>query len=231
MNKRVFKRKKTSLKVQVFFLIIVYLCSNILMVDNSIGEDSLAVQSRFKLFFQSQKHRLDIQNIATVVMAASKLRELVIEKDVREGELYSEITALNDLFSNAAVRIENTIKVDKFRCSGREFKYAVFHFKEKEEPINVLFLQNGSDLDPSELAELRINNNEKHYLDHPGFEGVWFVDSRKMNIDIGEEIIQLRREFHTGKLDFDKCADKLKKLLIRAETNLGFTHRIVIFGS
>jgi anaerobic magnesium-protoporphyrin IX monomethyl ester cyclase len=140
----------------------------------SSSNATLAAQSRLKPLFE--KYGLGFQYIATVMMAASEIKNLLVTKKAREGALYTEIGSLNSLFHDSAVEIEKQIKTNRFKCSGKEYKYAVFHFKEAQRTINVLFFENHSNLTSDELKELRINDTEKHYLDCPGLEGVWFIN-------------------------------------------------------
>lgn len=134
---------------------------------------TLSPQSRMQPFFE--KHGLEFQNVAAVVMAASELKKLATSKEIREGAIYTKVEELNRLFKNSEVEIEKEIKSAAFKCSGKEYKYAVFHFKKEDKTINVLFFKDHSVLTPAELTELRIKDTEKHHLDCPGLEGVWFI--------------------------------------------------------
>lgn len=134
---------------------------------------TLAAQSRLKPFFE--KHGLGFQDIAGVVMAAGELKNLIMVEKAREGPLYTKIGLLNKLFRNGVVEIEKQIKTDRFESTGKEYKYAVFYFKESQKTINVLFFEDHANLSPDELKELRINDTEKYHLDCPGLEGVWFI--------------------------------------------------------
>ena len=128
-----------------------------------------------KPFFK--RHELGFQDIAAVTMAAKALKDLIIDKKAREGAIYKKIGELNKLFRDGEIEIGKKIKTGVFKRSGKEYKYAVFHFKEENKTINVLFLEGHAVLTPAELAELRIQNTEKRHLDYPGLEGVWFINS------------------------------------------------------
>ena len=130
-----------------------------------------------KPFFK--KHELGFKNIAAVTMAAKALKYLIIDKNEKERAIRKKIEELNESFHNSEIEIEieRQIKTGIFKCSGKEYKYAVFHFKEEKKTINVSFLEDRAALTSAELAELRIQDTEKHHLDCPGLEGVWFINS------------------------------------------------------
>ncbi|OGW94815.1 MAG: hypothetical protein A3K16_06120 [Omnitrophica bacterium RIFCSPLOWO2_01_FULL_45_24] len=127
-----------------------------------------------KPFFK--KHELGFQNIATVIMAVSDLKDIIIVKKAREGAIYAKIGKLNQLFRNGEIEIGKKIKTGVFKCSGKEYKYAVFHFKKEDKAINILFIEDRAALTSTELKELGIKNTEKYHLDCPGLEGVWFIN-------------------------------------------------------
>lgn len=145
------------------------------------SKTTLAAESRLSLFFE--KHGLDFRNIYTVISAARRLRKLIIDKHVEDVAIRREINRLNRIFPDRAVSIKEQIKTGTLqRDDGkkmREYTYAVFHFKEcsgDEKVINVLFFTDHSQLTDYELRQLRITDAEKHHLDCPGLEGVWFIN-------------------------------------------------------
>lgn len=179
---------KTKTKCSILFrsitisLVCLFIASDITWAQacpsSSYGPSSnattLAVQSRLKPFFE--KYGIDFQSIALVAMAANKLKNSIIVEKKREGSLYTDIRSLNNLFPNGGIEIEKQIKTDNFKCSGKEYKYAVFHFREAQKTINVLFLEDHTALTAEELRELRINDTEMYNLDCPGLEGVWLIN-------------------------------------------------------
>lgn len=168
-------RHSLWLKTMAMVVVCLFLVNDIMYAQPDLAKSTLSPQSRLKPFFE--KHGLELQNIATIIMAASELKGLVIDKKVREGAIYTKIEALNKLFQNGEVEIEKKILSDVFKCSGKEYKYAVFHFKKEKKTFNILFFEDHTALTPAELAELGIQDTEKHHLDCPGLEGVWFVSS------------------------------------------------------
>lgn len=141
--------------------------------DLAAEQSTLAAESRIKPFFE--KHGLEFQNMAIVIMVTGKLKSLILEKKMHAGPLYREIEGLNQILYNDDIEIEKQTKTDIFKCSGREYKYATFYFKKENKKIKVLFFENHADLTTDELAELRIDNAEKHHLACPRLEGVWFI--------------------------------------------------------
>ncbi len=144
---------------------------------NPHNTTTLAAESRLKPFFE--KHGLDFQNIFTVLYAAGKLKDHIMSGSLRE----SHIMNLNKLFPSGAVKIDTDIKQGSLR-SGRVYNYAVFNFTKEKKAINALFIKDYDKLTDDELAELRIRKDEAHHLDHPGMEGVWFVNP------VGAEVSQ-----------------------------------------
>jgi len=134
---------------------------------------TLAAESRLKPFFE--RHGLNFQNIATVAYTAGRLRDLVIAGTLRE----SHIVRLNKLFPKGDVQIEKDIKVGSFKCTGKVYQYAVFHFKKENITIKALFFKDHDKRTPDEIKELRITEEEMHHLDCPALEGVWFIDQPK----------------------------------------------------
>ena len=157
---------------------------------NAPAQATLAIQSRFKPFFE--KHELGFQNMTAVIYASGRLKELLIDKHVLDDiTLNREIIRLNRLFPDGSVKIREGIQDGRLKGpdgkDGKAYKYAVFDFvKEKEtRTINVLFLADHTNLTPDELRQLRVIKkdkkghtiiDERYHLDCPGLEGVWFMN-------------------------------------------------------
>ncbi|MDP3730534.1 MAG: hypothetical protein Q8R14_03300 [Candidatus Omnitrophota bacterium] len=135
----------------------------------SYEQTTLAAESRLKPF--SEAHRLDFRNTVTAAYIAKEIKTLVKAKKLRE----SHIVKFNNRFPNGEVKIDKNVKTGIFQCSKREYKYAVFHFKNENVTVTIhaLFVDN---LDKGERRELGIRDDEKHHLAYPGLEGVWFVN-------------------------------------------------------
>ncbi|MDO8535525.1 MAG: GNAT family N-acetyltransferase [Candidatus Omnitrophota bacterium] len=126
---------------------------------------------------------LDFRSSLSVALAAIELRKLLIDSGTPdEIEIRRKINSLNRFFPNGKVKIEEEIYDGEFEGSnglgGRRYKYIVFKFAKEGKAFNVLFLKDPADLSAAELKELEINDKEKHRLDCPGLEGVWFVNPK-----------------------------------------------------
>ncbi|MFC1576353.1 patatin-like phospholipase family protein [Candidatus Omnitrophota bacterium] len=135
----------------------------------SLPEHTIAAQSRLKPFFE--KHGLRFQNIATVTYAAGELRNLVASDRLRPGE----IVRINGKLQNPNLEIVPDIRQSVIKCTGKDYSYVVFQFKEENKALNALLIKDHKKLTPEELEELGIDEDEVHHLDRPGLEGVWFV--------------------------------------------------------
>jgi len=96
---------------------------------------TLAPELRFKPF--SEKHGLAFENVAKMYLAAGRIKNL-IDADVEIRA--SHIVKLNRLFKNGSVKIERGKGTRKL-STGKNYKYAVFHFKEKNKIIEARFLR------------------------------------------------------------------------------------------
>ena len=146
---------------------------------NSSEQTTLAAELRLKPFFEANK--LGFQNIFSFYYVSSELRKFVTTRDIRD----SEIVRLNRTFPDSAVEIEKDTGKNRFietaylKCTGREYKYAIFNFKKENTRIKAVFLKD-FDIDPlkpEELLELGIKTEEdKAHFSSPGLEGVWFIN-------------------------------------------------------
>ena len=138
----------------------------------SLPGSTLAAQSRLKPFFK--RHGLGFQNIATVVYVSGRLKDLLAAEIIRE----SHIVKLNRLFPDDRVEIEKEVKTGHLKCTGKQYQYAVFHFKKESKVINMLFIKDHDKLTNAELQELGIktDRDRTHFLS-PGLEGVWLINS------------------------------------------------------
>ncbi len=134
----------------------------------SMHDSTLAIPSRFRPFFV--QHGLDFRNITSVFYASIRLKQLIAAKTIRE----THIIKLNGLFPNDEVEIENGIKTGYLNCTGKEYLYAIFHFKKENKDINVLFFNDHEVLTDAELQELGIMTDEdKLYFLSPESKGIW----------------------------------------------------------
>ncbi|MDP8299139.1 MAG: class I SAM-dependent methyltransferase [Candidatus Tantalella remota] len=130
---------------------------------------TLAPELRLKPI--SEKHGLAFENVAKMYLAAGRIRKL-IDADVEIRA--SHIVKLNQLFKSGNVKIKKEIGTRKF-STGKIYKYAVFHFEEKNKTIEARFFEDHEKLTDDELKELGIKTAEdKRYFFSPGLEGVWF---------------------------------------------------------
>lgn len=137
---------------------------------------ALAPESRLKPFFE--KHDVNFQDIATVMLAAGQLRSMLATGDARQGN----IVRLNRLFPSGEVEIKNDIEQGTLRCSGREYNYAVFRFKKENKTIEARFFKDYDKLTDEELLELGVKSDEdrRHFNspENPALKGVWFVNPK-----------------------------------------------------
>ncbi|NQT22929.1 MAG: NAD(P)-dependent oxidoreductase [Candidatus Omnitrophica bacterium] len=168
-----------SIGVVCLFVVNSFVWANPPQVDPT--RTSLGPESRLRPFFE--KHGLDFRNISTVIYAARRLRDLIINERAEDVAIRREINRLNKILPDGAIRIEERIKTGALQKDNgedvRNYPYAVFCFKDpsgNEKVINALFFSDHSQLTDYELRQLRITDVEKHYLDCPGLEGVWFVN-------------------------------------------------------
>jgi len=144
---------------------------------------TLAAESRLKPFFE--KHDLEFKNLATVISATIKLRNLFRAGEVRESHIVRLNSELREKLRGDAIEIGTAIETGKL-ASGKRYSTAVLSFKKENKKISVLFLRDSTDsadLTAEDRAELKkfgvkteadINN-----LDHPGLEGIWFMSPEK----------------------------------------------------
>jgi|GEM_PF-4823889 Uncharacterized conserved protein len=137
-------------------------------LSNSSQSSTLSPESRFKPF--SEKHDIDLANIATAAYIAKVIKNMLPVCDPTPGQ----IRRFNQKFPNGDVVIDDKIGRGIFRCSEREYRYAVFNFKKGKETTTLyaLFVDNLTD---AERAELGIRDGEKGLIGEPRLAGVWFV--------------------------------------------------------
>jgi len=153
---------------------------------SSFQQATLAPESRLNPFYSANKIEFAYQAAST--MSAMKLNKIIRTGKFRQGEIAGEIQSLNQSFEERKInfKIDNVIQNGNFKCSGREYRYAIFHFG-KGRREQVYFLGDHGTLTDEELRELRIIKrdeagneiNERYHLACPGLEGVWFVDPDK----------------------------------------------------
>lgn len=165
----------------------------------SATKSTLAAESRVKPFLDA--NALDIKNVFAVAYAAGRLRELLIGSHVPDDRITTEINRLNRFFPYGAVKIQEGIKDGALETTGRAYKYAVFEFGESKKPIHALFFPDytANKLTVSELQELGVIKkdeqgktiiDERHHLDCPGLEGVWFRDPKKQRVGGSHQMAQ-----------------------------------------
>ncbi len=153
-------------------LVCLFLVNNVAWADTS-STSTLAAESRLKPFLE--KHGLDFQNAATVMLAAGQLRDMIATGEARQGN----IMRLNKLFIGGDIEIGKDIKQDNLKCSGRTYEYAVFHFKKANKAIGAIFVNDNDELTDDELKELGVNTDKDREPSDssaiPAMRGVWFV--------------------------------------------------------
>ena|GEM_PF-253017 len=124
------------------------------------------------LFFQTLGSDLDFQGRAMITYATRRLKKFITANILRE----SHIMRLNKLLSKTGIGIYPEIHEGKIGCTGKTYKYVTLSFKKINKTINVLFFEDHANLTSPEIEELGIKDEEKHYLDCQGLEGVWFTE-------------------------------------------------------
>ena len=151
----------------------------------SPSNSTLAAQSSFNRitpFFK--KNGLDFKNRAGLIYAVGRLNGLFTDQNFNNVEIRRAINKLNSqIFRDGTVRIDETIQDRKL--IGKEYKCVTFNFVKDEKIVEVLFLKDYDKLPTEKQAELRkelrIKDEEKHHLDCPGLEGVWFINPARQD--------------------------------------------------
>ena len=193
-------------------------------VSVELSQESIQVpKSRFNPFLN--KHGLNFQDIALAEMAAYELKRLVISQKKREGQLYTEINALNNIFidNNVGIEIEPTILKRMLKSTGREYQYVVFNFKRANMKLELLFFEDHENLTTSELMELKIKDSEKKHLSNSDLQGLWFRSHIDEQIALDSEKDRIKMALHqfeqssTIKIEFNKDITKYTTLRIAAK--------------
>jgi len=176
-------KARLVLRIIAAAMVCLFLAHDIAWADSfaqDLKSSTLSPQSRLKPFFE--KNGLDFKNMAATIYVAGSLQKLLLDK---EGVKDSDIVRLSRLFSGGEVSIEKDAGKDKFietagfTSTGREYKYTILNFKKENKRIKVIFIDRAKgELTEQERLEIGIKNDiDRHHLDCPGLEGVWFVSS------------------------------------------------------
>ena len=132
---------------------------------------ALAPESSLHPFFK--RHSLDLNNVAVVLYATKKLKELVGSGRLRE----SHIVKLNRLFPDNNIVIDEDIRSNALR-SGHSYKAVVFDFKNENKRIKVCFAKDYKNFSDSDFEELGIMTEEdRKCVFSFEREGVWFAEA------------------------------------------------------
>ena len=127
--------------------------------DYSAAESSLAPEHGLKPFFD--KMGLDFRKMANVMLSAGSLRGLIAAGNVRQRSIMD----LNRLFPKGEVEIERELKSGELSCTGRTYRFVVFHFPSENRAIEARFVTDCDGLTEQESDELGV----------PALRGVWFI--------------------------------------------------------
>ena len=155
---------------------------------------ALAPELRTKPFSEATK--LEFELVTKMMSAAGEIRSLIEEDNARENPMI-RLNLNERYFPNGEVEIDNVIHTANFKCSDRDYYYALFHFKKENKDIKAIFIRDydkltdKDKLTDNELAELGVKTAEdrRHFFnspEHPALKGVWFMNSvvtAKVGID------------------------------------------------
>ena len=149
-------------KVVIVALVCLFIANSAVMAQSSgysASESSLAPGHGLKPFFD--KMGLDFRKMANVMLSAGSLRDLIAAGNVRQRNIMD----LNRLFPKREVEIEKEIKSGALLCTGRTYRFVVFHFPSENRAIEARFVADRDGLTEKESDELGV----------PALRGVWFV--------------------------------------------------------
>ena len=182
-------KPKHSILFQAISLVVIYsfLLSDVAWVQplvfNSSQQATLAPESRLNPFYDT--HKIEFVNRSVSTMAAMNLRHLILDEKARDGEICAAINSFNSSFETSGIKfkIDNSIETRSL-INGTKYRSATFRFESEKKVFDVIFLDDHIKLSNDELAELGVIKidaerrpiiDERHLLNCPGLENVWFV--------------------------------------------------------
>jgi hypothetical protein len=176
----VFRKTKKTLYIAIFMMLPYILAygntpnSDTAFSNYVISEEILSAPSRIKPFFE--KHGLSFENIFLCHYAALELRDLIRERDLRDGD----IARLNMKLLEGDIRIEKDpssfgfVRTDTFRTTKRKYNYVVLNFKKEHARVKVVFTK--QDTTEDELREFGvITQEDRESFSSLPLDGIWFT--------------------------------------------------------